>query len=395
MKKVSVLVLSMSAATAALAEDALMTEFHMDSRFRYEMVDQDNALETAKAGTMRFRPRIESTYGPIGFLAEGEITAEVGDSFNSTRNKETQYSVVADPANFQVNRLQLGVKEDLYDFTVGRQEINLDNQRFIGSVGWRQNDQTMDAVRLNVRPTDKLSLGYGYIDKVNTIFGIEGDAPGPAAEGEQDTHVQYATLNSDFGAVGVEGYGFWMKFDELSAWSNKTFGGVVSAKLPYTDLRAEYAVQSDYGNQPLDYDADYMHVSLTAKELVPKTSFTAGYELLGSDDGKIGFQTPLATKHKFNGWADIFLVTPAAGLQDVYVNASTAVPVVGGKFVVQGHKYDSDEGSLDYGSEVSGLYVRPIKSFPGLKGLVKYSHYNAKDAFVDTDKLWVQLDYSL
>ncbi len=46
-----------------------------------------------------------------------------------------------------------------------------------------------------------------------------------------------------------------------------------------------------------------------------------GYELLGSDDGVAAFQTPLATLHKFNGFADQFLVTPAGGLQDIYFYA--------------------------------------------------------------------------
>ena len=38
--------------------------------------------------------------------------------------------------------------------------------------------------------------------------------------------------------------------------------------------------------------------------------FKLGYEELGSNAGLYGLQTPLATLHAFNGWADKFLVTP-------------------------------------------------------------------------------------
>jgi len=50
-----------------------------------------------------------------------------------------------------------------------------------------------------------------------------------------------------------------------------------------------------------------------------------GYEVL-EGNGAIGFATPLATLHAFNGWADMFLTTPANGLKDLYFRASYALP---------------------------------------------------------------------
>ena len=43
-----------------------------------------------------------------------------------------------------------------------------------------------------------------------------------------------------------------------------------------------------------------------------------GYEVLGADDGAAltSFQTPLATLHKFQGWADKFLTTPPNGIRE-------------------------------------------------------------------------------
>ena len=388
---------------ASLAQAApVTTEFHMDTRLRYESVDQSNALKDADSGTFRFRPRVEIGNGTLDFLAEAEVTAEIGEGFNSTRNGETDRSVVADPQNKQINRLQVsythsGEVLNGSKVTVGRQQINLGNQRFVGGVGWRQNDQTFDAVRLQVKPISALELDYSYVNQVNSIFGTDEPVPFIAArdtEYEGDIHLLNLTGTVP-GEVKVTGYGYWLGFDDLAGRSSQTFGLSAARDFGLIDARLEYANQSDYDNQPLDYSADYWHATL-GLETESNIRLAAGYELLGSDDGAIGFQTPLATLFKFNGAADIFLLsTPANGLQDAYVSAETPIKLIPGKFMVEAHKYDSDEGSQDFGFETTGTLVVPIKALPGLKGLVKYTHYEADDGpYVDTDKLWVQMDFS-
>jgi hypothetical protein len=90
-------------------------------------------------------------------------------------------------------------------------------------------------------------------------------------------------------------------------------------------------------------------------------------------------QTPMATLHKFNGWADLFLTTPANGLTDMYVGASYKFDRV--KFVkglnaaVTWHDYNSDARSLHYGSEWNasiGYSVGPAAI------LFKFADYDAK-----------------
>ena len=133
-----------------------------------------------------------------------------------------------------------------------------------------------------------------------------------------------------------------------------------------------------------------MGYSIKNKE-VALGEIALGYEVLGSDDGKIAFQTPLATKHKFNGWTDLFLATPANGLTDLYVSSSFNV-FGKGKLGTELHQYRSDEKNMDYGQEYSVSYSQalPLK---GLSGLAKFSDYQAEAFGVDTQKLWLQLDY--
>src|SRR3546814_19210362 len=81
------------------------------------------------------------------------------------------------------------------------------------------------------------------------------------------------------------------------------------------------------------YSADFVTAELGLD--VAAFKLTGGYELLGSDGGATGiaggfaFQTPFATLHKFNGWADKFLTTPGTGIQDYYAGVAYTVPKVG------------------------------------------------------------------
>ena len=98
---------------------------------------------------------------------------------------------------------------------------------------------------------------------------------------------------------------------------------------------------------------------------------TLVYELLGSDNGVAAFQTPLATGHIFNGFADVFLVIPPTGLQDFYGELKYKVPAnAGGPFstfgglllIAQYHEFRSAVQDLDYGSEFDFYAYMPLKS---------------------------------
>jgi len=119
------------------------------ARLRYEWVDQANLPNDADAVTFRIRGGAELKAGDFSFLAEGEGTAALADHYNDTlpKNGVEPYPTVADPENLELNRLQVAYLHKGTGVTLGRQRIVLDNARFVGNVGWRQNEQTFDAVR--------------------------------------------------------------------------------------------------------------------------------------------------------------------------------------------------------------------------------------------------------
>ncbi|ENU30316.1 hypothetical protein F991_01711 [Acinetobacter sp. CIP-A165] len=395
----SLLTLSCFAAFNASANNDFIdnTKFTLDSRLRFEMVDQDNPLKKAEAATLRIRPALQTgTWQGLSLFAQGEATIELNDRFNSTRNNETKYSSVPDPENLDINQLYLNYSNPKFDARLGRQVINLDNQRLIGSVGWRQNEQSYDAVSLNLKPTQSLQVYYAYIDQVNTIFGSEDPKPIAliAQDGEQDSQIHLAQIKYNYSPqLNAVLYGYFIDFENLNAWSNQTYGLRLTGKQNNFRYAAEYAKQQDYADQPITYDADYYAVELgyQISGKSPIGEVAVGYEVLSSDNGKIAFQTPLATKHKFNGWTDMFLNTPVNGLRDAYISSSFNI-FSKGKLMTELHHYRSDEKGLDYGQEFALSYAQalPIK---GLSGLAKFSRYQAEDFGVDTDKLWLQLDY--
>ena len=104
----------------------------------------------------------------------------------------------------------------------------------------------------------------------------------------------------------------------------------------------------------------------------------------------------MATLHKFNGWADLFLTTPAAGLEDTYVSIGSKfdgvklLPGLNAQLVY--HDFNSARGDLDYGTEWDASIGFKIRS---VNLLVKYADYDARDFGVDTRKIWLQAEWSL
>ena len=154
---------------------------------------------------------------------------------------------------------------------------------------------------------------------------------------------------------------------------------VAGGKFSYV---ASYAQQTDYESSPFDYSADYYLL----EGVFAKKGFSGGvgYEVLGGDDER-GFQTPLATLHKFQGWADKFLTTPTAGIEDLYVKAGYSPgdvgPFKGMKFSAIYHDFSAETGSADYGSEINLLATAKWKKL-GLT--LKYADYNADGCLLYT-----------
>ncbi|WP_346015628.1 hypothetical protein [Pseudomonas sp. 1928-m] len=406
MMKLSLLSLAIAGTAlshAAFAEESFSNLFSeakpiLDARYRYEHVDQDNALKHANAQTLRTRVGVQSGkwYG-LSAQIEADNVSRIGDaSYNETRNGQSEYSVVADPDGSEINQALLRYDHKYGSAVLGRQRINLDNQRFVGGVAWRQNEQTYDGALAQLKPLEGLTLSYAYIDNINTVFG-----PG---NGRYDTAANPANIEGHSHLLNAQyilmpeltatAYQYRLGLDNLTAGSqsSKTTGLRLNGAIQGVSYVLEYAQQSEYADNPLDLDSDYYLAELGYN--LKGVALKAGYEVLGGDagPGNRAFQTPLATKHAFQGWADVFLLTPAGGVKDAY--AGVTAPLLGGTLQAWYHDFRADVGSSQYGEEINLSYAHPIPGVKGLVGLVKYASYDADDFAVDTDKTWLQVQYS-
>lgn len=386
MRKTILATLSLALAGHALAAEG----WHADIRYRHEAVDDDAFGRDAQADTLRLRLGWSGLLGN-GFSAGAELegVAELSDRFNSGANGHTSYPTVLDPESFELNRAWLAWQGEHLGATLGRQRLLLDNQRFVGNVGWRQNEQTFDALQLEYAPTTAFKLRYTWAARVHRVAGDEARDP-LARERELDAHFLNAAWSGSAGTL--VGYGYWLDDRDVATASSRTLG------LRWTGQRdlgpgafgwtLESARQHEHADNPRDFSLGYLLVEPSWRQA--GLTWKLGLERL-EGDGAVGFQTPLATLHAFNGWADKFGTTPANGLEDRY--ASVSGPLGDGKlgWTVAWHDFDADRGGADYGREWDASLSFPL---PGkIKGLLKFADYRSDGFARDTRKLWLQLEW--
>ena len=402
--KKSLLALSVAAAagaaTTASAQDGVTSSIaemvtngtaKIDVRYRFEYVDQDGIDEEAEANTIRSRLTFASAaYKGFSFLAEFDDVRHIGDDdFNDTNNGNTDYPVVADPDGTDVNQAWIKYTGDSASGNFGRQRILHGSQRFVGGVGWRQNEQTYDGFRAEWKGGPGLSADVSYVYNVNRIFGPD-NGPVQPAELEGDNY---------FGRFGwqindnhsVTAFAYLLDIDEEEDYpagrsvgnSSDTYGAEYAGKFGPVSAKAGYATQSDAGDSELDYDASWYMAELGATFFGVKG--IVGYEVLEGDNG-VGFKTPYATLHKFQGWADKFLVTPGDGIEDAYVGLTGKLgPVKLGAFY---HDFQANDSSTDFGTELDLVATWPVNKNLSLQ--LKYAAFDTddEDRYTDTDKAW-------
>jgi hypothetical protein len=374
----------------------------LDLRYRFEFVDQDGFSRDAKANTLRLRAGVETgRFFGVGAAFEGEWVTSLGrEKYNSTTNNNTQYPVVADPDALEVDQLYL-VADGLVPHAalkVGRQRIIWDNQRFIGNVGFRQNEQTFDALRTTTDLIPQTELEYFYFDQVNRVFGEDSDV----GSFDMNSHGIHAHLSA-LPYVTLSPFALLLDFEnDAPDLSSATFGALLNSEIALGDpwrlhFHGGLAYQQDYADNPDDFDLWYYVVEPGLSYDFVKGAL--GFEVLGGDGGS-AFQTPLATLHKFNGLTDQFLTTPPDGLRDLYLKLDIDIPGTGWldnlTAPIEYHQFWAEDRDTHYGWEWSvGLFkTLPTEVGEVLLG-VQYADYDADNFAADTQKLWVTLQFTL
>jgi hypothetical protein len=387
----------------------------IDIRARYEFGDVDGVSPTGSplgnshAFTTRERLGLKTqAWNGFSALIEGEFSQAIVDDYNGGAGPtadpfDPQNTSIFDPETNELNQGYIQYEGFDTSAKVGRQRIIYDNAAFIGNVGWRQNEQTYDAISIVNKSIDGLTINGAYIDQVNRIFGSDADSPlglTPGFTNVQDVDASIYLLNASYtGISGVTlgGYAYIMNFEDIPAWDNNTFGISGKGKIYDIALYGELAFQDKAGTLG-DKDAMYAH-AIATKEF-GKQSVSLGLEHL-----EAGFKTPLATVHAFNGYAD---ATDAArisgahnGLTDLYV--SHTMPIFFGiKWLNALHAFGDDEISTGYGWEYDSVLTKKFDD--NFTAIAKVAIFDGgDDAYTGpsggpglrtTTRISVELDYT-
>ncbi len=362
----------------------------LNVRARYEGVRQTGLLDAA---ALTLRTRVGYTTAAFRgwqVAVEGEnILAADGDAYSQAglNSAAGRRAVVADSETTELNQAWLAFTAANTTATAGRQRLVLEQARFVGDVGWRQNQQTFDALVVRDRSFAGTTLTYAYLDRVHRVFSRRH----PQGRWDSDSHAMHAARTLP-GGLALAAYALLLDFRNAPANSCATYGASVAGNRPLgPDLkltgRAEFAVQSDHAAAPVSYRNEY--VALEAGLAFRRAALGLAHERLGADRG-VGFRTPLATLHAWNGWADLFLATPAAGLRDTSLRATADLPAQLA-LAARHHWFKADAGRLRYGRELDLMLAR--KFGPHLAVAAKAADFRrASPAWPDVRKFWLQVE---
>ena len=350
-------------------------KFSGEARYRFEAFERDGAPFTAPAyaPTLRISLGYETpTFHGFSAFAEGAAEIVTGKADYSIPTIPSQNRpdrpVIFDPRYLDLNQGYLkwtgGQPDKKLTLTLGRQEIMLNDGRFITISIWRQDHQHFDAAKLKLDLPGNFSFTYAYLNRVYRVMGHD------ATDGMPAMHSHLLDLAwKKPSRVNVSLYGVLLDFrlPVLYTQSTQTFGLRATGPYQFTKnwsalYAAEFANQRNFGTNPARVNANYY-----LGELGPAwhgIGVQAGYALLKGRSVTDKLTTPLS--HPFNGWTDLFANDPSLGnshgLEARYLTATGAPKFLnGGDFRVTYFDYHSDSNRIHYGSELDAAMAYRVK----------------------------------
>lgn len=369
----------------------------IDVRARYEFSDIDG-YDVSHGFTTRERLGLKTAaWNGFSAVIEGEFTQAILDDYSGGPGKTVNTagvdpfvrnnSFTFDPETNELNQLYAQYAGFDTQVRLGRQKIIYDNAAFVGNVGWRQNEQTYDALSITNKSIDGLTLSYSYVDQVNRIFGSDANGIFENAPGE--IHL----LNGSYAGIKgltLGGYIYLMEFDDTAAkkWNNSTYGVSAKGNAAGLALYGEFAYQDEAGDKN-NLEALYAHINAT--KTFGKQSVTVGIEHLDA-----GFQTPLATVHAFNGFADATdtrrIDGSHGGLTDTY--ATHVMPIFWGvKWANSVHFFGDNSIGDDLGFGLDSVLTKKFDDH--FTAIFKLGYFDTADVqYVSTTRASLELNYT-
>jgi len=329
------------ATPTTLMEAIIMGKPMTNFRLRYESVDQEGKSEQSNAWTMR--SLIGWQTKPLNNFSVAvqliNVTQFNNDFYDGTDTTfggaspidKRNYPLVVDPDFTGVNQLFVewtGIPDT--KLRVGRQSVKIDNVRFIGNVEYRQIMQVFDGIAIENKSIPNIEIYAAHFEglrRITSEYFSDGNVDIAHASWKYSPTESVAGYGY-FQAMPLNGFSYPTTGSPFTNNSSQTFGlrvdGSHSANTDWKVLyTAEYAKQDNYRGGDSRIDAHYWRLGAGAG--LGNWSARLDRELLSSNNGLYGFQTPLATGHLFQGLDDLFLTTPKDGIEDTFITLNGKV----------------------------------------------------------------------
>jgi len=252
--------------------------------------------------------------------------------------------------------------------TLGRQNLEWDDLRFLSANSFWQNPQSFDALQINYPLAEASNLQYAYITKALRIFGRDADTYLHLSDinyqsqqglrpkdglGEHQMHsqaIQWQWREWDY--LDLTAYGYFINNETAANFSNDTLGARLGYQQKFSAWNYRFLFAAARQQRPgfiHGYNLPYWHVhnSLGRGAL----EWSLDYEYLGAENGT-AFITPLGFTHEYQGWADRFTITPAKGVQDISLRSTSRWGRL--RADLRYHQFFSAQNDDNYGQELDG-----------------------------------------
>lgn len=398
--------------------NSFAADYQVGMRTRYQTV-YDNWLGDATALTTRLKLtakyQLDDDQQWQVLLQPNYVFAVNKNDYNSvtvTRNT----SPIPDPHGFKLLQAQLHYdSNNNWQATLGRQRLSFDNERFIGGIDFWQTPQTFDALKLTYNNHINFNVRYVYSNKVHRIFGQHAKITLPENDirygiltqrpvNELGIHrlnshllnIHYKTNNN----LSITGYSYLIENKDQRLFSTNTLGIRIQDEFKPSKIKYRYtleiAQQKDAFNNSNRYQTWYSLIETSVQ--YKSHQLQLSQEILANDKG-VGFKTPLATNHKFQGWGDTFTgYAMQTGLRDQYLTYRGRLKKLRWRAVL--HNFASFNENRIIGSEIDlELAYRYTRKW---EFKLVYANYNAKNglksfpkAKIDLSTLFVSVAYNI
>lgn len=345
-------------------------EHSTDVSVRARLADASVAGETGRAASLLLRARLASRWTrQWSTLVEVDHVSSTWRDDHSDGRRLNGKPLIPDVPGTELNQLAVRYRGAENEVTLGRQRLEWDEQRFLGSDSFWQQDQTFDALALERRLLMSSRWQYLYIGRANRIFGRGRDLPehdypsypetdeppgyypddySLAGEHRHDSHLTRLELNEwDYTQLVL--YGLALDNRDQPSMSNDTLGARYRFSYQAHPLRYRLLLEVAGQERPELPGRPQPHYYLAELAVGYQSwEWLGRHEVLGSDQG-YGFTTPIGSTYLFQGFAGVFAITPDDGLKDSSLRLNwRAHPW---EVSVRHHWFSAQTDGRDYGRE--------------------------------------------